>query len=158
MKKIRLYLDTSVISHLEASDTPEKMQESLALWEDIKVGKYEIFLSSVVFEELNDCYEPKRQLLYKLVEQIEFNQLEVNEAVREIADEIIRLGILKFKHLRDCFHIGCAVTNQCDYIVSWNFKHMVNIKTVKGVRAITNLLEYKPIDIISPSMLINKED
>ncbi|MCL2063266.1 MAG: PIN domain nuclease [Candidatus Cloacimonetes bacterium] len=158
MKKIRLYLDTSVISHLEAPDAPEKMQETIDLWEEIKNGQYKIYLSSVVFDELDDCHEPKRLMLYNFLEQIEYEQLEVNSAVREIANEIIRLDILKQKHLRDCFHIGCAIVSECDYIVSWNFKHMVNVKVVKGVRAITNLLDYKPIDLISPSMLINKEE
>ena len=36
MKKLKLYLDTSVISHLDAPDTPEKMADTLALWEDLK--------------------------------------------------------------------------------------------------------------------------
>ena len=38
-----------------------------------------------------------------------------------------------------------AVECSCDCIVSWNFKHIVNIKTIRGVRAITNLKGYKPI-------------
>ena len=158
MRKMKLYLDSSVISHLEAPDTPEKMQETLALWEDIKAGKYEVYLSSVVFEEIEDCFEPKRKLLYEFLEQIDFIQLEVNATVREIADEIVRLDILKPKHFRDCWHIGCAIISECDYLVSWNFKHLVNVKTVKGVRVITILFDYKSIDIISPQMIINKED
>jgi len=36
MKKTRIYLDTSVISHLDANDTPEKMGDTLRLWEKIK--------------------------------------------------------------------------------------------------------------------------
>jgi len=36
LKKLKLYLDTSVISHLDAPDTPEKMADTLALWEDLK--------------------------------------------------------------------------------------------------------------------------
>ena len=158
MRRIKLYLDSSVISHLEAQDTADKMQETLSLWDDIKSSKYEIYLSSVVFEELEDCYEPKRKLLYEYLEQIDFFQLEVNDQVRKIADEIIRLGILKEKHIRDCMHIGCAIISESDYLVSWNFKHLVNIKTVKGVRALTNLFDYKSIDIISPQMLTKKED
>ena len=40
----------------------------------------------------------------------------------------------------------------CDCIISWNFKHIVNIKTIRGVRAITNLEGYKGIDVINPSV------
>jgi hypothetical protein len=55
-------------------------------------------------------------------------------------------------------HIGTAVASQCAYIVSWNFKHMVNVKTIKGVRAITNLYGYNNIDIVQPTMLVEKGD
>ncbi|MDR3020616.1 MAG: hypothetical protein LBU66_06910 [Treponema sp.] len=72
--------------------------------------------------------------------------------------EIIRLGILKEKDRDDCVHIGTAIVSQCDYIVSWNFKHMVNVKTIKGVRAITNLHGYSNVDIVQPTMLVEKED
>ena len=31
--------------------------------------------------------------------------------------------------------------------ISWNFKHIVNVKTIRGVRAITNMEGYKMIEI-----------
>jgi len=42
--KVKIYLDTSVISHLQATDTPEKMADTLLLWEDIKAGIYEVVI------------------------------------------------------------------------------------------------------------------
>ncbi|MCL1827014.1 MAG: DNA adenine methylase [Candidatus Cloacimonetes bacterium] len=42
MKRLKLYLDTSVISHLIAPDTPEKMADTLALWDNIKSNKYNV--------------------------------------------------------------------------------------------------------------------
>lgn len=36
MKKLKIYLDTSTISHLDAQDTPEKMSDTLRLWNRIK--------------------------------------------------------------------------------------------------------------------------
>lgn len=50
-----------------------------------------------------------------------------------------------------------AVVNDCDCIISWNFKHIVNIKTIQGIRAITNLEGYKNIDILSPTVLLESE-
>ena len=74
MKKIRLYLDTSIISHLNATDTPEKMLETLALWEDIKIGKYEIILSDLVFNEIKKCGQPKRDEMILYLEEIEYTR------------------------------------------------------------------------------------
>lgn len=83
---------------------------------------------------------------------------EITDEIKSIATQIIQLGILKEKSRDDCLHIATAVANQCDYILSWNFKHMVNVRTIKGVRAITNLCGYNNIDIIQPTMLVEKED
>ena len=90
--------------------------------------------------------------------KIEFTTLEVDEESIEIAQRIIDLGILKAKSFDDCQHIAIAVVNDCDIVLSWNFKHMVNIKTIRGVRAITNLEGYKDIEIVSPSVLLEGED
>ena len=39
-RKLKVYLDTSVVSHLWQIDAPEKMQETLALWEEFKKDKF----------------------------------------------------------------------------------------------------------------------
>ena len=158
MKKIKLYLDTSVISHLFAEDTPDKMADTLKLWEEIKTGLYDVSISDVVFEEIMRCPEPKQSRLFEHLAEIEYHRNEVTNEINTIASQIIKLGILKEKNRDDCLHIATAVAGQCDYILSWNFKHMVNVKTIKGVRAITNLCGYNNIDIIQPTMLVEKED
>jgi hypothetical protein len=55
-------------------------------------------------------------------------------------------------------HIGCAVAANCEVIVSLNFKHLVNVKTITGVRKIANLEGYSNIDIVPPAMLVQEGD
>jgi hypothetical protein len=43
---------------------------------------------------------------------------------------------LKQKSLSDCWHIANAIVSGCDAIVSWNFKHIVNMKTQKLLAAL----------------------
>ena len=74
-----------------------------------------------------------------------------------VAQQIIDMGILTKKSYDDCQHIAAAVIYGCDCIISWNFKHIVNIKTIRGMRAITNLEGYKQIEILSPSALLESE-
>ena len=158
MKKIKLYLDTSVISHLFAEDAPDKMADSLKLWEEIKSGLYDVVISDVAIEEILRCPEPKQNKLFKFLAEINFHRAEITNEINAIASQIIKLGILKEKNRDDCLHIATAVASLCDYILSWNFRHMVNVKTIKGVRAITNLCGYNNIDIIQPTMLVETED
>lgn len=74
--------------------------------------------------------------------QIKFAILEITADVEPVANKIIEMEILSQKSFDDCLHIGAAAVNECDCIISWNFKHIVNVKTVRGIRAITNLEGY----------------
>ena len=57
MRKLKVYLDTSVISHLLQEDVPEKMADTRQLWEMFKAGKYDVYLSTVTLRELQKCSE-----------------------------------------------------------------------------------------------------
>lgn len=61
MEKLKVYLDTSVISHLLQEDVSEKMADTRQLWEMFRAGKYEVYLSTVTLEELKGCSEPKQR-------------------------------------------------------------------------------------------------
>ena len=158
MNKLKVYLDTSVISHLMQEDVPEKMAETLKLWDMFKVGKYDVYLSTVTLQEIDNCPEPKRTELFKHLGEIDYTPIEITEDMSEVAQQLIDMGILTQKSYDDCQHIASAVIYGCDCIISWNFKHIVNIKTIRGVRAITNLKGYKPIEILNPTVLLESEE
>ena len=158
MNKLKVYLDTSVISHLYQEDVPEKMTDTRQLWEMFREEKYDVNLSTVTLEEIEGCPEPKRSQLFDCLEQINYTLVQINSNVAEIAEHIIEMGILTKKSYDDCQHIGAAIISECDCIISWNFKHIVNIKTIRGIRAITNLKGHKPIEILNPSVLLGSEE
>ncbi len=158
MRKIKVYLDTSVISYLQQEDSPERMKDTLALWEQFESGKFDIYLSQVTLDEVGECREPKRTLLFKYLSRINYTKLEITTETIKLANQIIKMGILTPKSFDDCQHIATAVVYGCDCIISWNFKHIVNIKTIRGVRAITNLEGYKSIDIMNPSVLLGGDE
>jgi len=64
------------------------------------------------------------------------------------------LGILKEKSIDDCKHIAAAIIGECDIIVSWNFKHIVNINTARGVKIITAMEGYDDVLIYTPTYFI----
>lgn len=88
---------------------------------------------------------------------IHYVTFDVTKEVLEVANQIVDMGILTKKSFDDCQHIGSAVVNECDCIISWNFKHIVNVKTIRGIKAITSLKGYKPIEIWNPSVLLESE-
>ena len=158
MKKLKIYLDTSVISHLDQQDAPEKMADTLKLWELFKTGKYEAVLSNITLEETYRCKEHKRLILMEYLNQIEYTVINTDLETIRIAEKFIDFGILRQKSFDDCTHIAAAIVSNCDVIVSWNFKHIVNHKTIQGVKVITTLEGYKDVVIYSPAFLIEEDN
>ena len=157
MRKLRIYLDTSVISHLEQEDVPEKMKQTRELWNLLKFGKYEVIISDLVINELNKCEGKKKNLFAEYLSKINYKKSETTSEVKLLAEKIINEKILTPKSFADCMHIASAILNNCDIIVSWNFKHIVNLKTIYGVRRITFEERYNNIDIYAPYVLLNNK-
>ena len=157
MNKIKIYLDTSVISHLDAEDTPEKMQDTVDFWQELIRGQYIVTISDLTIAELSKCPEPKRTLLFEHLSVIDYVEVqEISETIT-LADEYLKYGVLNPKSRDDCRHIAIATITGCKYIVSWNFKHFVNIKTINKVQAVNKLLNYNEINILPPSMMLEGE-
>jgi predicted nucleic acid-binding protein len=129
------------------------MNETLALWEEIKTGMYDVYISNVTLDEIMNAEEPKLTILLEHLAEIQYTFISVNDEIRAYAGKVIEDGILTANHYEDCLHIACAVTNECNIILSWNFKHMVKVKTVNGIRSINAALGYHGIDIYSPNMI-----
>ena len=158
MRKLKLYLDTSTISHLFADDATEKMTETRLLWQDFISDKYELFISPVVLSEIDNCAEPKRSSLIEKLKLIKVEKLKRTDEVTYLAKEYITNGVLSDKSFDDCMHIAFAVVNNCDIIVSWNFKHLVNVKTINKVKIVNAINQYREISIVPPTMLLERGD
>ena len=58
----------------------------------------------------------------------------------------------------DCLHIALVTINRTDFLVSWNFKNIVNIKKERGYNSINIKKGYKQLEIRSPGEFIQYED
>ena len=154
MKKLRIYLDTSVISYLLADDAPEKMNDTQELWKLLQQGEYEIIISELTFDELKKCENEKRSSLSKYIDLINYSPVSITNQQEDLAQKYLEYSVLSTKSIDDLAHIACSVLNDCDYIISWNFKHLVNMKTINKVNAVNLLLGFREIKIIPPPMLL----
>ena len=158
MKRHKIYLDTSVISHLDQQDVPDKMNDTLALWQEIKHGLYDAYISDVVIDEIMKNKMHKQNILLNFLADIEHTILSVDETVDLLAEKFIEQGILKEKCIEDCYHIAFAMRHECDAIVSWNFKHICIIRIIRGVKIVSGITGYPEIAIYPPTILIRGDD
>jgi len=155
LRRLKIYLDTSTISHLQQEDVPEKMHETLELWEQFKERKdVQILISTLVFTELYKCNEQKLSFLLSKLAQLDYQEIPITDSVRELANFYLENNVLKKKSVDDLTHIAAATLNDCRYIISWNFKHFVNPKTINAVNAINLTLNLPQIGIYSPTMML----
>jgi hypothetical protein len=158
MKVYKIYLDTSVISHLDAPDTPEKMNDTLKLWADIKAGLYEAHISDLTIAEIDRCPEPKRTIMLSALLEIEYTEIQQDERAKQLSQLYFEVGGLPPKSREDAAHIAIASVYDCDIILSWNFKHIVNIRAMTAVEDVNVKKRYKNIRILSPTMLLGGDE
>ena len=158
MRKPKIYLETSAISHLEQPEKPYQQEQSIELFERIKAGDFAVYLSSIVFDEINACSPERANTLLQHLSGIIFEKIPVDDTVKALADRIIKRGYLPKRSVNDSLHIAAGIIAGCDYVVSWNMKHMVNVKTNKNIRHIVIDEGYKEILLVPPSMILGGND
>jgi predicted nucleic acid-binding protein len=149
----KVYLDTSVISHLFQDEKPEAQGYTLEFWEKIKQGEFEVYISQVVLDEIDKAPPEKTELMKRALAEINYLFEPLNEITFRIAEEIIQNGILPRRCFEDCLHIAAAITSNCDYLLTWNMKHLAKMKTNHGVRSLSLDNNNVTLEIIPPSML-----
>jgi len=152
MKKLNLYLDTSVLNFALAEEASLALHQKAtqSLLKEIEEEKHEAFISELVLAEINKAPQAKAESLKRLLDKLPLELLSLNEAIEELARKYIEEGIIPAKYRNDALHIAVASAYGLDAIVSWNFEHMVKLKTKQGVIAVNGLLGYKPIEIVAP--------
>jgi hypothetical protein len=60
--------------------------------------------------------------------------------------------------LDDCIHIAVATLNKVDILVSWNFKHIVNVYRIRGYNSVNLRLGYSTLEIRSPKEIVGNEN
>jgi predicted nucleic acid-binding protein len=152
--KQRIYIDTSVFG---GYFDEEFKDHTVPLFERIKEGEFVVLYSTVTQDELDNAPEKVKELVRNIKsEMVMF--LDVTEEVVELASEYIEEKVVGQTSYADCLHIALATINRADFLVSWNFKHIVNIERIRGYNSINIKNGYKQLEIRSPREFEKYED
>jgi predicted nucleic acid-binding protein len=152
--KQRIYIDTSVIggyydTEFEAYTVP--------LFSRIWEGEFIVLLSSVTQDELENAPVNVQNLVRGL--KAEYTELlTISDEAVDLASEYISERVVGQTSYADCLHIALATTHRADFLISWNFKHIVNVQRIRGYNAINIKNGYKPLEIRSPRDFEKYED
>ncbi|MCL2031601.1 MAG: hypothetical protein FWG93_08670 [Oscillospiraceae bacterium] len=155
MRAPRVYLETTMFNFCFADDAPDKRQDTLKLFAEIQEGRYEPYTSFVVVNEIEQTSDArKRESMLALINQYSIGVLADDSEADALADIYIREGIIPVKYRDDALHIAVAATHEMHIVLSWNFQHIVRLKTRNGVNAVNLREGFRTIEICSPKEVI----
>lgn len=150
----RIYLDTSVYG---GYFDPEFELWTKILFNEIMQGQYKVLYSRLIDIELTPAPKMVRDLVITLPQpSIEF--IELSEEAELLADKYIEEKVVGKTSRTDCIHIALATMSNAEILVSWNFKHIVNINRIRGYNAVNYRLGHKMLEIRTPREILEYED
>lgn len=151
MKKQRIYLDTSVFGGFFDDEFQEFTKP---LFDRIDRGEFTIIFSTLLQEELELAPEKVRRLVLGVDQEFAEFVYETEVTV-QLANAYISEKVVGYTSYSDCLHIALATINQADILVSWNFRHIVNVQRIRGYNSINIKNGFSQLEIRSPRDLMN---
>ena len=150
----RIYLDTSVFGGY--------FDQEFELWtkilfDKIKHGEYKVIYSRLTDIELKPAPEDVKNLAKNIPgSSIEF--IDISDEAIELAEQYIKENVVGKTSRADCIHIALATLHNADILVSWNFKHIVNVNRIRGYNAVNYKFGHKILEIRTPREILEYED
>jgi predicted nucleic acid-binding protein len=150
----RIYIDTSVFG---GYFDKEFENETKPFFERILEKRIKIIVSEILELELyrapvyiQDFYE---SFPITLIERVE-----LTDEARVLSEKYISENVVGKTSRADCQHIALATINKADVLVSWNFKHIVNLEKIRGYNSINFREGYQMTEIRTPKEIFNYEN
>lgn len=135
--------------HCNQGANPSVAEHTIPLFERIRNDEFTLLFSVVTQEELENAPDDVKKLVKDLkAEWMEY--LDITEEAVDLSMTYITEILVGQTSYADCLHIALATIHRADYLVSWNFKHIVNIQRIQGYNSINIKYGYKQLEIRSP--------
>lgn len=150
----RIYLDTSIFGGY--FDAEFEVWTKL-LFDRIVEGKYKVIYSDLTAKELSPARTEIRNLPLKL-EEVNIEFIEVSDEANKLAAQYIDEKVVGKTSISDCVHIALATLHHADILVSWNFKHIVNVNRIRGYNSVNYKNGHRLLEIRSPREILEYEN
>ena len=150
--KLSIYLETSAIgAYLDAGD-PFRRDLTIR-WFEHELSEYRAFISLLVEREFERIDEPHRSGYMKIIRPLE--RLEFSDEAAILAEGYISRGIFHRKFMADAFHVALASIHKMDYLVTWNFGHLANVRKQARIKLFNTAAGFFSPVIVTPEFLVH---
>jgi len=144
------YLDTSVFGGY--FDEPFR-EATRAFWAELVEGRCRAVVSRLTVAELVPAPAEVRELLESLAAE-QLTIVDLTDEMQVLADRYVSEGVVGPAYRTDAVHVAAATVGDAKAVLSWNFKHLVNLRKIEAFNGINLLMGYRPIDIRTPGEVL----
>ena len=150
----RFYFDTSVFGGIfdEEFET-----ESQLLFDMVHDGMVRCVYSELSEKELQNAPDRVKAFFQEL-NSSQLERIQITEECYQLAKMYIDEKVVGLTSFDDCLHIAAATLNKVDILVSWNFKHIVNIFRIRGYNSVNLRLGHGTLEIRSPREIVSNDN
>ena len=158
VEKPKVYIETTVVSYLVARPSndvtvSDRQRSTRRLWEEYS-GAFEFVTSEIVLGEVERGDPREAQRRTTLLESL--RELRLSPEATAFAHKLIDEGTVPPQFLSDAQHIAIAVVHNIEYLVSWNYKHIVNETKRQHINDVCLAAGYQPATLCTPEALMEE--
>jgi hypothetical protein len=153
-----VYIETSIPSFYHTTRTdPESVARKTwtQRWWDFERGGYDLYTSDAVYDELERGDYPIKQKALDLVAELAV--LPLKPPVLDVVKTYIERSVMPADPAGDALHLAIASCHKCDFLLTWNCKHLANANKFQHIRHVNaDLGLFVPI-LVTPLELLGEE-
>ncbi len=148
-----IYLDSSVFGYAANARAGDKYADANVLLSQIANGRFDAYISEVVFEEIGRAPDWLADTIMSKVESV-ISVLEVNDNVLNTARELTAERIILMTSFEDAMHLAFTIDNGLDTLISYNFKHLVKLEVEIAVHKFLSNKDLPLVYLNTPAEVI----
>jgi hypothetical protein len=147
----RVYIDTSVFGGYFDEEFSE---DTISFFDSVRNGEITLIVSDIIEAELIGAPDFVKHLFYSMPNEF-IEKVRLSKEAANLADKYIAAKVVGKTSRADCQHIAIATLCHADVLVSWNFKHIVNLNRIRGYNGINLQHGYQLIEIRTPKEIFD---
>ena len=154
---MKVYIETSIPSFYYENRTDAaaiaRRDWTCQWWNNYRYD-FELVTSGAVLEELQNGEYDKKEDCLSLLNNIPL--LTIESEIAEIIDIYIQHKVMPNDPTGDALHLAIASYHKCDYLLTWNCKHIANANKFEHIRRINTLIGIFTPNLITPLELLGE--
>lgn len=155
----RVYIETTIPSFYHEVRTEPEMTARRTWtreWWDHHRFDFDLVTSEAVFNELESGNFPQKSDSLALIETIPL--LAIGEAIADIVEAYVKHCVMPADPLGDALHLALASYHRCDFLLTWNCRHLANANKFAHIRRVNGILGLFVPSLVTPLELLGERE